>query len=430
MDHHDLLLRGGNIVDPASGLSGESDIAVRGGVISAVGDLRGHSASQDIDVSGYLVTPGLVDIHTHVYPRLPYTSDCLPCLPPDVPALSNGVTSIVDAGTCGETDFPAFYEDIIQRSKVRIYALINISRYGMLYLAKESRCASFYPSHVAEIARAYAGVVVGIKSAHYRTSPPFDSTHPAWASVDAALEAGSMATLPVMLDVFPVCPERSYPDLLAHMRPGDIHAHVFAPHIPGLDCQGRVADWMWEARERGVLFDMAHGGKSFCFTHAVPAVNQGFYPDSISSDLYMSSALDSSISLPHVMSKCLAMGMPLDEVVLRSTYRPAQMLNLPDTGSLKTGARADIAVFKIMSEPLGFTDAFNLRLPADRYLNCRMTVLAGDVVYNPYGLGCAAFPENPERLRDENRAVDFTPRKPEAQGKPIHPKVSHDSWQH
>lgn len=386
MPHYDLLLRGGLLMDPASRRTGTADVAIQGGVVAALGDLSGHSADREADVTGLIVTPGLVDMHAHVYPRLPFDPDSLPCLLPDVPALRCGVTTVVDAGTCGEADFPKFYEDVIRRAKVRVFAFVNIFEHGMLRLAEEGRCAALHPQRAAAVAAAYPGVAVGIKSAHYRPFPPFDEARPAWASVDAALEAGELAGLPAMLDVFPDAAARSYPDILARMRPGDIHAHVFAPHIPSLDAQGQVAPWMWAARERGVRFDLAHGGKSFAFAHARPAIAQGFYPDAISSDLYAATALGPAISLPHVMGKCLALGMPLEAVVQRATQAPAQLLRLPDAGSLAVGARADVAVFRMVREPVGFTDATGLRLPASQYLDCRMTVLAGDVAYDPYGL--------------------------------------------
>lgn len=391
MEHPDIILRNGHVVDPASAFYGKADVAIHQGRITAIGNLEHVCAIKSIDVSGLYVTPGLVDLHAHAYSPLTPGADCLPCYPLDVSALTNGVTTLVDAGTCGASNFSDFYERVIKHSKVRIFALVNVADYGMTKLTEEGNGASLNPVHVAETVHNYSGTIVGVKSAHYRPSGPFSELRPAWASVDAALEAGSLTGLPAMMDVVPILPDRSYPDLLARMRPGDIHAHVFAPHIPSLDSMNQVGSWMWAARERGVLFDLAHGVKSFSFACAAPAIEQGFYPDSISTDLYFSSALGPSVSLPHVMGKCLAMGMPLKEIVARTTWMPSRMLNLPDSGALKVGNRADIAVFKIVTESIGFTDADNNRINANQYFSCRMTILAGEVVFNPFGLGCEAF---------------------------------------
>lgn len=391
MEKHDIILRGGHVIDPASNLSAKADIAIHEGKISDVGDLAGATAVRDIDVSGLYVTPGLIDMHTHIYPKPPFTKDVLPGIFADAHMPRQGVTTVMDAGTCGTEDFPDFYRQLIAGAKVRTYALLNVFPGGMLHLADEGQQALFDPERVAEMAKAYPGVILGIKTAHYRPFPPFDAAHPAWASVDAALFAAGLAGLPAMFDVIPAVPERTYPALLQKMRPGDIHAHVYAPHIPILDEAGNIAPFMREARSRGILFDLAHGAQSFGFVHAVPAVRQGFYPDFISSDLYMDNVCGPAVGLLHIMSKCLAMGMSLEDVAYRTTLRPAEMLHIPEVGRLAPGAPADVAVLRFIEEPVGFSDAAGTRLDGRGYLDCRLTLRNGEALYNPYGMGCPAF---------------------------------------
>ena len=388
----DLLLRGGHVVDPANGLDGPADVAVAGGRIVQVGpDLPAGGGERVLDVSGLYVTPGIIDMHCHV--AVSHRHSRL-SLPPDIHTFSAGVTTVVDAGTAGWKDFADFKEQVIDRARMRVLAYVNIVGRGMggdwEHDIREMR-----PALAAAVAAEYPDVVVGIKTAHYWTSKPFDAEHPPWAAVEGAVEAGELCGKPAMIDFWPR-PERPYPELiLEKLRPGDIHTHVFAQQFPVLDDAGRVSDFLWRARERGVIFDLGHGAASFWFRNAVPAIQQGFLPDSISTDLHTGNVNGVVIDMLTTMNKCLAMGIPLTEVIARSTVAPAREIGHPELGTLSPGAEADIAVFAREEGRFAFVDCGRATLPARERLVCRLTVRAGDIVYNPSGVGLPAWEQAP-----------------------------------
>jgi len=256
----DLILAGGRTIDPASGIDAVMDVGIAEGRIAQVApSIPASSARQVVDVSGLLVTPGLIDIHTHVYVFAPTPDYYVEGVRADAHLLASGVTTTVDAGTAGWQHFSEFYERCISRSTVRILTLINVASGGMVHCTTEQEPAHFHPRLAAAVAEAYPEVVVGIKSAHYWTRQPWDDAHPPWASVDAGLETGALCGKPLMVDFWPRPPERPYPELLARLRPGDMHTHMFAQQFPLFDEGGRVREWYWRARERGVLFDVGHG---------------------------------------------------------------------------------------------------------------------------------------------------------------------------
>lgn len=388
----DLLLKGGHVIDPANGVDGPADVAVAGGRVVQVGPgLSTEGVERVLDVSGLYVTPGIIDMHCHVcvshrHSRL--------SLPPDVHTFSAGVTTVVDAGTAGWKDFADFKEEVIDRARIRILAYVNIVGRGMGG-DWEHELSELRPGPAAAVAAAYPETVVGIKTAHYWTSKPFDAEHPPWAAVDAAVEAGVLCGKPVMVDFWPR-PERPYPELiLEKLRPGDIHTHVFAQQFPVLDEGGRVSDFLWAARERGVIFDLGHGAASFWYRNAVPAIQQGFPPDSISTDLHTGNVNGVVVDMLMTMNKCLAMGMSLPEVIARSTVAPAREIGHPELGTLSPGAEADIAVFAREAGEFAFVDCGRATLAARERLACRLTLRAGQIVYNPAGIGLPAWEQAP-----------------------------------
>ena len=384
----DLLLKGGRVLDPAAGLDGTLDVAVRAGLVAAVApDLPASAADLVVDVSGLLVTPGLIDLHAHIYPFRPIPQSYVECVQPDAHLLASGVTTAVDAGTAGWADFEDFKSSMIDRATVRVLAFVNIARAGMVDCTTEQDPAEFNPARAAEVARAFPGLVVGIKSAHYWTKLPWDDYHQPWASVEQAVSAGEDCGLPIMVDFWPRPPRRSYQELiLKYLRPGDIHTHVFAQQFPILNSDGRVSDFLFAARERGVLFDLGHGAASFWFRNAVPAYRQGFPPDTISTDLHMANINGPVLSLQHTLNKFLNLGMPLPEVIERATLRPARVLRRPDLGTLAPGAPADLAIFELRQGRFGFADCGKARLVGDQKLECRLTLRAGKIVFDPSGL--------------------------------------------
>ena len=231
----------------------------------------------------------------------------------------------------------------------------------------------------AEQAIKFRGVVVGIKTAHY--------AGPEWTPVERAVEAGMIANIPVMVDFGDFRPERPYQELvLKKLRPGDISTHMYLGAVPMLDEQGRVLPYLFEARKRGVIFDVGHGGGSFLFRQAVPAVRQGFVPDSISTDLHITSMNAGMKDMLNVMSKFLNMGMSLDDVVARSTGNPAREIKRADLGTLSVGGPADIAVLRLERGNFGFVDTFGARMRGTQKLVCELTVRNGVVVYDLNGI--------------------------------------------
>jgi len=379
---YDLLLKGGHVIDARNGISATRDVAIQGGRIAAVEkDIPASKAAKVVDVSGLYVTPGLIDIHVHVYAgtghRGGYNGDN--SVYPDGFTFRSGVTTVVDAGSSGWTQFADFKDRVIDRSQTRVLAFLNIVGHSMAGGRVEQDPSDMDPAVTAAVALKYKGTIVGIKTAHYRG--------PEWVAVERAVEAGSIAGMPVMVDFGDFRPERPFQDLvLKKLRPGDIYTHMYLGAVPMLDDQGRVLPYLFEARKRGVIFDVGHGGGSFLFRQAVPAVKQGFIPDSISTDLHIGSMNAGMKDMLNVMSKFLNMGMPLDEVIKRSTWHPAREIHREDLGSLTAGTPADVAVLRLEKGDFGFVDVYGARLKGDRKLVCELTVHDGKVVWDLNGI--------------------------------------------
>ncbi len=369
---YDLIIKGGHVIDPENGIDGTRDIAVKDSVIVAVDhDIpveQGHKVAR---VHGHYVTPGLIDIHMHVYGG--YQGWVFP----DAHVLPNGVTTVLDTGGSGWKKFENFKDTIIADSKTRVLALINIVGAGMEG-AVEQDITEMDPSPCAEMINKYPEHIVGSKTAHY--------SGPGWEAVDGAVEAARRSGSIAMIDFAPK-QTRSYRDLLLEkLSPGDIHTHLYAQHIPLLNKNGTVNDYVREARDRGIYFDLGHGAGSFWFRIAVSAINQGFLPDTISTDLHKDSALLPNASMNTTMSKCLNMGMTLEDVIKRSTRNPARIIQRPELGTLSIGAEADIAVLELEYGEFGFVDSGHARMRGDRRLRCLLTVRAGQVLWDLNGL--------------------------------------------
>jgi dihydroorotase len=391
----DLILKGGHVIDSANGINRKMDVGIKDKKITQVAQ-KIIANTKVIDVSGYYVTPGLLDIHTHVY-RFRSSDGYIESMVPDAHLLSSGVTTTVDAGTAGWRHFIDFKERNIDKSRTRILAYLNIASGGMVLQSTEQNPKELHPKTTAAIAEAYPDVIVGIKAAHYWVSQPWDSEHPPWASIDSALEASDLCGKPIMVDFWSRPPERSYQDLiLKKLRPGDIHTHVFGRPFPIIDKDGKVNDFMFEARERGVIFDLGHGAGSFWLRNAVPSINGGFHPDSISTDLHMGNINGPVVNMVNVMSKCLSIGIPLQEVIMRSTVTPAKEIGRPDLGTLSVGSEADVAILKHIKGKFGFTDCGGTKMIGDQRLDCIMTIRAGNIVYDPTGLSMPEWKDAPE----------------------------------
>jgi dihydroorotase len=392
---YDLLLKGGHVIDPANHIDGMMDVAVSGGKIAAVRpDIPSSEAGKVVDVHDLYVTPGLVDIHVHIgYGGAPddwYSPSARAHIPPfGIPpdlVLASGVTTIVDAGSSGADTFLREKEMVMEHSRVRVLAFLNIVADGMNG-GLEQTVDQMDPKLCAETIEKNRDLIVGVKTAHYWTEKPWDAEHQPWTAVDRAEQCARMANVPVMVDFWPRPPLRSYAELiLKKMRPGDIHTHVFAQQFPIILPDGKLNPIMEEARKRGVIFDVGHGAGSFWFRNAVPAVAQGFLPDSISTDLHTESMTTKAISMVNVMSKFLAMGVPLQTVIQESTVNPAREIHRPELGTLSVGSVADIAVLQVLHGKYSYSDDGYARMDGNVKLIARMTVRAGRIVFDPSGL--------------------------------------------
>jgi len=379
---YELLLRGGHVIDPRNAINAPRDVAIVKGKVAAVAPgIRPADASKTIDVAGLYVVPGLVDIHTHVYAgtgeKDSYAGDN--SVYPDGFTLRAGVTTIADAGSSGWRNFEDFKQRIVDRSQTRVLAFLNIVGHGMRGGAFEQDLDDMAVQPTVEMARRHRGLIVGVKTAHY--------AGPEWTPVERAVEAGTLADLPVMVDFGARRAERPVAELLTQkLRPGDIYTHVFSGLRGEQDPSGRLNAALWDGRKRGVLFDVGHGAGSFAWRIAVPALEERFVPDSISTDLHVASMSGGMKDMLNVMSKFLALGMPLESVVQRATWNAARALKQGGVGHLSVDVNADVAVLRLERGDYGFVDSSGARLKAAQRLACELTLRDGKVVYDLNGI--------------------------------------------
>lgn len=404
---YDLLLKGGHVIDPKNKISAVRDVAIRDGHIAAVSaNIPASQAHKVVNVAGLYVTPGLIDLHSHVFAGSEGTglAGGHSSIFPDAFALRVGVTTVVDAGSSGRRNFAQFKRTVIDRARTRVLVLLNIGGAGMPGDDHEQNVSDMDAKGAADIAIANRDTIVGIKVAHYRG--------PDWTPVERGVEAGTLANIPVMIDFGDFRPERPFQDLvLKKLRPGDIYTHCFYAPVPMLDDQGRLLPYLLEARKRGVLFDVGHGGAAFEFRQAVPAVTQAFLPDSISTDVHSGSLNSGMKDQLNVMSKFLNMGMSLDDVIYRSTWNPARIIHREQLGHLSVGALADIAVLRLEKGPYAFVDSYGARMDGTQRLTNELTVASGLVVYDLNGITrerwdkLGRYQEQGDRLWDGSRGA-------------------------
>jgi dihydroorotase len=379
---YDLLLKGAHVIDPKNKISAVRDVAIRDGLIAEVAvNIPAAQAKKVVNVSGLFLTPGLIDLHAHVFAGAGgvalaggHTS-----IYPDDFALRVGVTTVVDAGSSGRRNFAEFKKVVIDRARTRVLVFLNIGGVGMPGDAQEQNVSDMDAKAAADLAIANRDTIVGIKVAHYRG--------PDWTPVERGVEAGALANIPVMIDFGEFRPERPFQELvLKKLRPGDIYTHCFYVPVPILDDKGKLLPYLFEARKRGVIFDVGHGGAAFEFRQAVPAVKQGFPPDSISTDVHSGSLNAGMKDQLNVMSKFLNMGMTLDDVIYRSTWNPARIIHREQLGHLSIGAIADIAVLRVEKGKYAFVDSWGARMDGTQRLVNELTVASGRVVYDLNGI--------------------------------------------
>ncbi len=407
---YDLVLKGGHVIDGKNGLSAVRDVAIKDGKIAAVqANIDASKALRVVDASGLYVTPGLVDIHVHVYAgtgeRNSYAGDL--SVYPDGFTLRNGVTTVADAGGSGWRNFEDFKDRVIDRSKTRVLAFLNIVGAGMRGGKYEQNLEDMQAKPTAEMAQKHKDIVVGVKCAHF--------AGPEWKPYEQAVEAGKLASIPVMIDYGNRRPERPLYDLLTKvLRPGDIYTHMYSGLRGEQDPEtlGPSAA-MVDGRKRGVIFDVGHGGGSFLWRVAIPLMKAGFVPDSISTDLHVSSMNAGMKDMPNVMSKFLAMGMSIDDVIVKSTWNPAKEIQHTELGHLTPGAIADVAVLRVEKGKFGFVDMYGARLDGNQKLICELTVHNGKVVYDLNGITRDPWDKLPKdyRTQGDPRWNGFAPQR-------------------
>jgi dihydroorotase len=393
----DILLKGGHVIDPKNNIDERMDIAITDGKVSQVAkDIPVKNAKRVADVSGMYVTPGLIDMHVHAFhgtDPASYIADGWDALPPDGFTFRAGVTTVVDAGSAGWRNFRTFKKQTIDRSQTRILAFLNIVGVGMLGRFEEQDINDMNPEQAAYMVnRLFPDILVGIKSAHY--------WGPDFTQVDQAVKAGNIAKVPVMVDLGEHHPPLSIEELfMKHLRPGDIWTHTYANapkdrEVP-VDENGKVKPFIFEAQKRGIIFDVGHGGGAFHFAQAVPSIQQGFIADVISSDLHIGSMNGGMKDMTNLLSKFMAMGLTLQDVILRSTWNPAKVINRPELGNLSVGTVADVAVFSLRKGDFGFTDVRAKKLKSTQKLETELTLRAGRVVWDLNGLASQNWDAKP-----------------------------------
>ena len=375
----DILLKNGHVIDPHNERNGRFDIAISGEKIHRVGkNLPASHAKKVIDLGEYYVTPGLIDLHTHFDAYGAYLN-----LQPDHHALTNGVTTAVDAGSSGHKGFEKFKAGTIDKAKTRVLALLNIVGAGMYGPEVEDDPEQMDVEATVRMVRKYPEIIVGIKTAHYEPAN--------WIAIDRAREAAEKSNTVLMVDFRPK-PGRGYRELLLeHMRPGDLHTHVYSRRFDWLDENKKVKSYMWEARRKGILFDVGHGNGSFYFRKAVPALKQGFLPDTISTDIHKRSIMLPRANMATTMSKFLNLGLTLEQIVERTTVAPAKAIRRTELGTLSEGAEADIAVFRLREGEFGFLDSGRAKMIGSKKLFCVLTVRKGEIVWDTEGLAATEF---------------------------------------
>jgi dihydroorotase len=395
----DILLKGGHVIDPKNSIDSRMDIAITDGKITQVAqDISVKNVKNVIDATGMYVTPGLIDMHVHAFygtDKGSYIANGWDALAPDGFTFRAGVTTVVDAGSAGWRNFRTFKEQTIDRAQTRILAFLNIVGAGMYGRFEEQNVDDMNPVMTSYmITRLFPDIIVGVKSAHY--------WGPDFTQVDKAVEAGKLANVPVMVDLGEHHPPLPIEELFfKHLRPGDIWTHTYANapldrEVP-VDENGKVKPFIFEAQKRGIIFDVGHGGGAFYFAQAVPSIQQGFIANVISSDLHTGSMNSGMKDMTNLLSKFMAMGLSVQDVILRSTWNPATVIKRPDLGNLSVGSVADVAVFSLRKGDFGFLDVKGKKLKGTQKLEAELTIRAGKIVWNLNGLGSPVWDEINQR---------------------------------
>jgi len=387
-----IVIKGGHIIDPKNNIDAIMDLAINEGRIAIVAkNIDEKEGKRVINAKGMFVTPGIIDLHVHLYYGTKMDQGLMNgpnSVAADAFSFRAGVTTMVDAGSAGWRSFPDFKKQSIDGSQTRVLAFLNIVGEGMRGGPFEQTTKDMDVRKAAEVAKKYPDEIVGIKLAHYAGHE--------WAPTDSAVAAGRLANLPVMIDFGSADPPLSLEELfMKHLRPGDIFTHAYA-YFPDtretcVDENGNVKPFILAAQKRGIKFDVGHGGGSFRWKQAIPSIQQGFIADAISSDLHTGSMNSGMKDMTNLMSKFLCMGLPIQDVILRSTWYPAKMMSRPELGNLSVGTEADVAIFSLSKGNFGFLDISGEKVKGTQKLVAELTIRAGNVVWDLNGIAAPEY---------------------------------------
>ena len=370
--NYDILLKGGTVIDAAQNLNAARDVAITGGVIAAIeGEIPEGAATQTINVKDKFVTPGLVDIHTHVYYGVTTWG-----IRADGVCSTAGTTTVVDAGSPSWVTFPGFREFIAEPAQTNILTYIHISGIGLVYgpIGEMHDIAYANPIRVAETLQAHRDMTVGVKVRQGKMQVGDNGVEP----LKLAIEAAEQAETPVMCHIGAGVP---LPDILRLLRPGDVITHCFQGNGDNIvDEKGRVIPEAWKAREDGIIFDVGHGAGSFRYEIAQRAMEQGFISDVISTDLHTGNINGPVYDLPTVLSKLMHLGLSLEDVIEKATFSAAKAIQREEElGHLKVGTVADVAVFEVLDGEFEFFDTHGTKFIGNKKLKAALTIREGKI---------------------------------------------------
>jgi len=378
----DILLKGGQVIDAKNKISSKMDVAIsKGKILKVAPNIPVTDAKKVVDVSGMYVSPGLIDIHTHVFtgpnPGFGHGSSSVKA---DDFTFRAGITTVVDAGTSGYKTFPVFKEQVIDRSRTRILAFLNVFAPGMVGTAAEQEDMKALEIEKAdETIKKYPDQIAGVKIGHFSGKD--------WKPFDDAADLAHLNDRPLFVECHITA--FSLEDQLKHMKSGDIITHAYenvSERMPVVDENGKVRPFVLEARKKGILFDVGHGGVGFWFNQAVPSVKQGLAPDTFGTDMHHNSVNSGMKDMLNLMSKYLNMGMQAEDILQRASWGAATAIKRPDLGNLSPGSEADIAVIRILDGKFGFLDAAGFKLEGDKKFQAEMTIRAGKIVWDLNGM--------------------------------------------
>jgi dihydroorotase len=369
---YDLLVAGGTVIDPATGTNGAFDVAVSGGRVAAVAaGIPRESAKTVIDASGQYVTPGLIDLHTHIYWGSTYWG-----IEPDPVAARSGVTTWLDVGSAGGYSFPGFREYVAEKSKVRVFALLNLSSIGLIAPTWELSNLDYCDVELAEqIVAENRDVILGIKARIDANTTRGTGIRP----LELARELADRVNLPLMVHIGAAPP--TLDEICTYLRPGDILTHCFTGQSNKIvDVHGIVIESIAALKEQGLVLDIGHGTGSFAFSTAEAMLAQGILPDVISTDIHQMAIQGPMYDMPTTLSKFLLLGMSFEEIIAATTVKPAAAMRTPELGTLAVGSLADIATWTIESGEFTFQDVFMNERKSDKLIVNQATFVGGELL--------------------------------------------------